>query len=97
MGGKMQQQQLIISEEKKGQILHKIHLECLKMNELINKHNLSSNQKEDLKEYLNWMHHLLKYYAHEKDLSILFDHYNWLLIEFNYHVKDHKYQFSKFH
>jgi hypothetical protein len=76
----------LITVEKRGSILLRMRLECLRMNELLHHHAKTPMIKNLLQDYLQWMHHQIKFYTHEENLFPLVEHYNWMVTQFNQHL-----------
>jgi len=85
----MLEQQGKISKEKRADILMKMKLECLKMNELVHAHDAHPHVVSYLKDVLSWMHHQIKSYAYEESMELLLLHYNWTVKEMNQLLKIH--------
>lgn len=69
--------------ENRSNLMIKMHLECLRMNELLHHHSETSEVKSFLQDHLVWMHYLLKFYADQENIENLIAHYNWLIGLFN--------------
>ena len=83
-------QQGKISKEKRADILMKMKLECLRMNELVHTHDAAADVIPYLKDLISWMHHQIKSYALEENIEMLFMHFNWTVKEVNESLKIHR-------